>query len=196
MMKRSLLWFFGVLVACSFAMTALAACGDEDDDDLTNGVGEASIVALLPSAIAPYANLEVTYYNLQGQAKTFTVKAGETSDDLTAYSKTALRTLELLSGFTIDEGKSIVRTVKFSAPADTKVTCKYKVVLNGTKVTTFPSKAFSPFAVATGKRSNGEALLIQGTTTISQMSISSAEAFAKWLDRIKDKEHETYIVVN
>lgn len=195
MIKRSLLWIVGVLVTCSFAMTALAACGN-DDDEVTNGVGEVSVVAILPSAIAPYANLVVTYYNVKGEAKTFTVRDGETSDDLPAYSKSALATLELLSGFTIDNGKSIIRTVKFAAPADTKVICKYHVELNGSSVTSFPAKAYSPFAVATGRRSNGEALMIQGSTTISQSVIPSAEAFSSWLNKIKDKEHESYIVVN
>ena len=195
-MKRRLMWMLGVLMACSFTMTAVAACGDDEEDAATNAVGEACIVAVLPNAIAPYANLEVTYYDVQGMARSFVVKNGETSDDLSPYAKTALGTLELMSGFTFSSSKSIIRTVKFAVPSGTKITCKYKVVLNGSDIAEYPSKAYSPFAVATGKRGNGEELAVQGTVTIAQTQIPSLEVFKSWLDTIKDTEKESYVVVN
>ena len=194
-MKRTCLWIAGVLVACSFALTALAACGDDDDDAIA-GSGEACIVAVLPNEVAPYANLEVTYYDAQGNARSLKVIKGETSDDVPAYAKEAVRSLELQVGYTIEYSKCIVHTVKFAVPVDKKITCSYKVVLNGTPVTTYPDKVFAPFAVVTGKRSNGETLTIQGSSSLGYKTLTSAEAFQTWLDTIKEKERESYIVMN
>lgn len=196
-MKKRILWILCVLLACSFTMTALAACGDEDDEEaLANGVGEVCIVAVLPSNIAPYANLEVTYYDAQGMAKAFTVRNGETSDDMPAYAKSGLKLFELYGGFTVESSKSVIRTVKFAVPAGKKISCKYKVVMNGKALKSYPAKAYSPFAVATGKRANGDALVIQGSSSVSLKTLSSVEEFQNWLTVIKEKEEESFIEMN
>jgi predicted outer membrane lipoprotein len=194
-MKKNFVWLLGVFVACCFTLTALAACGDDDDDAIA-GSGEACIVAVLPNSVAPYANLEVTYYDAQGNARNFTVRDGGTSDDVPSYAKEAVRNLELQVGYTIEYSKCIIHTVKFAVPVDKKITCSYKVVLNGTPVTTYPDKVFAPFAVVTGKRSNGETLSIQGSSSLGYKTLTSAEAFKTWLDTIKEKERESYIVMN
>lgn len=195
-MKKSFFWILGVFLACSFAMTALAACGDDDEDESANtGNSEVCIVAVLPNAIAPSANLEVSYYDGQGATKNFTVRNGESSDALPTYSKEALQLLQLFGGFSIDFSKCIFRTVRFSVPVGTKVTCRYKMVLNDAETTEFPTKVFTPFAVATGKRPTGEALIVQGLSSFSQMTIASKEAYKAWLERNNDKEHENYVIV-
>lgn len=161
-----------------------------------HGSGQACIVAVLPYSVAPYANLEVTYYDAQGNARSFTVRDGCTSDDMPYYAKEAIRNLELLVGYTIEYSKCIIHTLRFVVPIDKKITCSYKVVLNGTPVTTYPDKVFAPFAVVTGKRSNGETLPIQGFSSLGYKTLTSAEAFQTWLDTIKEKERESYIVMN
>ena len=193
-MKKGLFFLLGVILACSFAMTALAACGD-DDDSAGNGNGEVCVVAVLPNTIAPNANLEVTYYDAQGTAKHFTVRNGESSDDLLGYSKEALQLLQLFGGFTIDYSKCILRTVRFSAPSGTKIACKYKMVLNGVEISGFPSKVFAPFAVVTGKRPTGETLAVQGLAMFSQMTISSLDSYKVWLEQNNGIERENYVTV-
>ena len=195
-MKKNFVWLLGVFVACCFTLTALAACGDDDDDPQTaSGNGEVCIVAILPNAIAQNANLEVTYNDGQGSMKNFTVRNGESSDALTTYSKEGLQLLQLMGGFTVDATKCIIRTVKFAAPVGTKVTCKYEMVLNGVEATEFPAKVYSPFAVATGKRPSGEALVVQGISTFSQSTLSSLEQYKVWLERRNGVEHENFVTV-
>lgn len=196
-MKRNFLWIIGVMLSCCFAMTAVAACGDEDDESLANGQSEVCIVGLLPTDIAPYANLEMTYYDVQGMEKHLVVRHGESSDALPSYAKEGLLLLQLTGGLTIDYSKNVVRTVRFVAPAGTKITCKYRVVLNGEQPSTFPQKAYTPVAMVTGKRNNGEILITQGTTQLSQKALSSVEAFKSWLTAVQNRgESLSYVVAD
>lgn len=193
-MKKTIVCLLGVLVACSLTLTALAACGD-DDEPAVNGNGEVCVVAVLPKSIAPCASLEVTYYDAQGVGKSFTVRDGETSDAVPSYSKQAMSVLELLLGFTIDYNSCIVRTQRFTAPAGATVSCKSKIVLTGAEPTAFPTKTFAPFAAMTAKRSNGE--VVPGNSmTLSSQTFSSLETFATWIKHLDGRERTSSITIN
>jgi hypothetical protein len=193
-MKKTIVCLLGVLVACSLTLTAFAACGD-DDEPAVNGNGEVCVVAVLPKSIAPSASLEVTYYDAQGAAKSFTVRDGETSDAVPSYSKQAMSVLELLLGFTIDYNSCIVRTQRFTAPTGATVSCKSKVVLTGVEPTDFPTKTFAPFAAVTAMRSNGE--VVPGNSiSLSSQTFSSLESFVAWIQRLGDRERTSSITIN
>lgn len=193
-MKKTIVCLLGVLVACSLTLTAFAACGD-DDEPAVNGNGEVCVVAVLPKSIAPSASLEVTYYDAQGVAKSFTVRDGETSDAVPSYSKQAMSVLELLLGFTIDYNSCIVRTQRFTAPTGAAVSCKSKVVLTGVEPTDFPTKTFAPFAAVTAMRSNGE--VVPGNSiSLSSQTFSSLESFVAWIQRLGDRESTSSITIN
>ncbi|MBR6867452.1 MAG: hypothetical protein IKN02_04395 [Prevotella sp.] len=197
MMKTKILCLLGILISWT-TLTAFAACGDNDDEVTAGAPGEACIVAMLPTTLAPYLSLEVTYYDAQGNAKSFTVKDGETSDDLLSYSKQALQQLSLFSAVTINDGKCIVRTVKFALPANKKIVCKYRLVRTDKEPTAVPTdnKVFAPFAVPTGKRPNGDALPIGGTLVVNSTTLSTLESFQKLLELYNGREHESYIIMD
>ncbi len=196
-MRKTILCTLGILV-CWMSLTAFTSCGDNDDEISTGTPGEACIVAMLPKMLAPYLSLEVTYNDAQGNTKTFTVRDGESSDDLLSYSKQALQQLSLFSGVTINESKCIVRTVKFALPVEKKVLCKYRVVSTGKEPTAAPTdpKVFIPFAVPTGKRPNGDALVIGGSLVVNSATLSTLESFKRFIERSNGKEHESYILMD
>lgn len=197
-MKRKFLLILSVMFCC-LTMTAFAACGDDGDDSVVAGTpGEATIVAFLPKTLSPYFNIEVTYYDAQGNAKSFTVRDGESSDDLPSYSKESILQLSLFSGVTLNESKCIVRTIKFALPANKKVACKYRLVRTIEEPKAVPSdnKVYAPFAVATGKRPNSEVLPILNSQVIGSMTITSLEEFKAFLLQYDGKEAETYIMID
>ncbi|MBQ8712816.1 MAG: hypothetical protein IJ551_08395 [Prevotella sp.] len=190
-MRKDLLWMVLAVVLGAFTLSALTACGGEDDDEATREY-EVNIVGVLPQAVAPYAMLELTYNDAQGNQQRVVLKAGDTSQPLPAYvSKTSM----LMTLGSVDFSKCVVCHRKFSMTGGGKVTCKYRIVGSGVPVKAAPAEAYcEPFAFVMTRQVGTESLVLPQNMGGNTYTGSNQAVFKSQLERWNGKEAESTVL--
>ena len=175
---------------CGFVSLTLTSCGDDKEEEAAS-VYEVSIIAVLPKVVAPYASLEVTYNDEQGNTKTFTVNAGDQSDAMPQY---VTQTLDLMTLGMVDYNTCIVRRVSFNMPAGRKAGCRYKTVLNGKQATEASEGVyFKPFARVLARLAGSEGLVVPSSVSFSTVTGGNADVFNLRLQNWASQEGECTI---